>query len=61
MSPGYLRVAASPLWGIGVPVATAGLALWLRSSAKPRTVAWIALAVVAFACECAMLILGHVI
>jgi hypothetical protein len=60
-SPWYMHVVASPLWGLGVPVATAGLALWLGSSARPRAAAWIALAVVAFACECVMLILGEVI
>ena len=60
-SPWYMHVVASPLWGLGVPVATAGLALWLGSSAKARTMGWIALAVVAFACEAAMLILGEVI
>jgi hypothetical protein len=60
-SPWYMHVAASPLWGLGVPLATAGLALWLGSSAKPRTVVWIVLAVVAFACEATMLILGEVI
>jgi hypothetical protein len=60
-SPWYMHVAASSLWGVGVPLAIAGLALWLGSSAKPRTAVWIGLAVVAFACEATMLILGEVI
>jgi len=60
-APWFMHVAASPLWGIGVPVVIAGLALWLGRSAKPRTVVWILLAVVAFACEATMLILGEVI
>jgi hypothetical protein len=60
-SPWYMHVAASPLWGLGVPLAIAGLALWLGSSKQPRLVLWIMLAIVAFACEATMLILGEVI